>query len=1547
MQNIIKAPNLVDLVYPPEGTYNATNYYNLDVNLDGTDCLGICSYNKYVNSWTSTTDVPFRIGKPSIGATNHFIVKIRVDGGDTETYSIVIGHDDLYQICTLTNLSYGKHTIEFGVWLTASGATLVDTMDFPEEERLQFTVLPPWCVFQNQNGDMLYHFQNRVTAIGVNQPVLFVDGDDPVNNHSRFEYWTTHLNDVLAADPNLDLNSKDIYMLMFRDSRRDARLNAMSTLQAIQYVHNHITDSYPNAMIEGTIVAGFSLGGILSRYALAFAEEHNIQHFCSEYIAIDSPQRGASLNVNFQQSVEDMNSYLLAAGYAGFSHLGSDLNKALKATDIFKKGLTSDSAKQLIRTNKYAGASNSNQAYIDGTNECNRFFSEINVEDHWSNHSTVVLNSLSNPRPGFPYKQNNIKCVAISNGSLELSGVENGNDDIISWWLMVGSYTTHGEDYDKQPGSTFGFKSDDDIFPLNYDPVLVPTRSALYLKPASNSNPNNIDNQFLISNYNAFSFPSNVTTPEAKQEYIKDHSYFDEVMYKQPSSDPSWFWKHGLDDDYTNATASNVIARVLEWSSNPMNRATSIISGSVSNFDHSNITIKAYIGSYELVLGSDCDHVQSDGTFRVPYTLMNDADVKLVFIKSGYIPTTKHFHFDYNETHGTINSFPSANVSLFPFSYGNILVGQTNNVSFQTINDALSYIWGVVNGPDYDNSPIVIKVYRGEYPGTLYLHSDGHIPSLTLEGESDGVIIKGGDLNNSAINCFDIPYITLRNLTVTRFNENCNRGISLSGAIEMATVENCILTDCCSPGVGTVLSSNVPSVIRDCEIYGNHTSDDMGALFLNSVAADMTTIQNCKIHDNDVGNEGAIYITGSSPKLITGCTIYNNHAQFSEQSTTIKCVNAENVEICYNLIYSNSNEEDPENPVYSINLLNSGTTSHPVYVHNNTIDHNQCGIKNERTTNDEPKGYVKITNNVVKNLSYGISFSNFPSQRIQMSYNDIFHYSAGGTGIDVNGYIPNLSANPGMIYTDPQLSSDFRPIWNATTKSICIDAGDPDPYPLLHSDYLPWDEDTDHSRFDIGALTPWNTGHRNGLITLEKSEVWNWVSIPAIDYPNSSRYADNITNVFNNFRENDLFLSGNQYRTMEDLQWLYNTESGRVVWGLNSSLFYFSDPNHHVRSQYGYKIKLRQDAGPETKQIEFDGFQPGNPGNPITSLELMPPVAGANGCTVNPETGVLEREVWLGYFLDKSMNPFVALTSVLPHIVAIKSQEWCMERELVLNANNMLTYSDTWIGPMSAGHEGGFVINPGEMVAVRYIGTSDMQFHWGGENPEPPISPIFKREKAEHFVYNEKIDYLPIFAYLDLSGYEEGKAPAEIAIYVDGVCKGAEKIKGEEIQLKAYILDDPVLEGKTVEFKYWSPIKSGSQANPTYQVLDNHTGTYTTQFASLNHSGNYIKIKLDNPDADNPQLPMVTALMGNYPNPFNPDTIIRFSLVNESKVTLDVFNIKGQKVRTLVNETKAAGFYSSKWDGRDDNGNQVSSGVYFYRLNADKNSLTKKMILMK
>ncbi|RMG63673.1 MAG: DNRLRE domain-containing protein [Calditrichaeota bacterium] len=98
-------------------------------------------------------------------------------------------------------------------------------------------------------------------------------------------------------------------------------------------------------------------------------------------------------------------------------------------------------------------------------------------------------------------------------------------------------------------------------------------------------------------------------------------------------------------------------------------------------------------------------------------------------------------------------------------------------------------------------------------------------------------------------------------------------------------------------------------------------------------------------------------------------------------------------------------------------------------------------------------------------------------------------------------------------------------------------------------------------------------------------------------------------------------------------------------------------------------------------------------------------------------------------------------------------------------------------------------------------------------------------------------------------------------------------------------------------------------------------------------------------DIDEPGL-RDFELVQNYPNPFNPSTTIEYRLNRATEVSLKIFNVLGQEIRTLVQARQTAGTYRVVWDGRDARGQRMPGGVYFYRLKTDRSSVVKKMILL-
>ena len=96
-----------------------------------------------------------------------------------------------------------------------------------------------------------------------------------------------------------------------------------------------------------------------------------------------------------------------------------------------------------------------------------------------------------------------------------------------------------------------------------------------------------------------------------------------------------------------------------------------------------------------------------------------------------------------------------------------------------------------------------------------------------------------------------------------------------------------------------------------------------------------------------------------------------------------------------------------------------------------------------------------------------------------------------------------------------------------------------------------------------------------------------------------------------------------------------------------------------------------------------------------------------------------------------------------------------------------------------------------------------------------------------------------------------------------------------------------------------------------------------------------------------PTIPHISGLNSIYPNPFNPSTTIKYGVTDQSKVEINIYNLKGQKIRSLVQESKNPGTYSIVWNGNDDNLRQVSSGIYLIRMNAGGKTTQQKVVISK
>ncbi len=148
-------------------------------------------------------------------------------------------------------------------------------------------------------------------------------------------------------------------------------------------------------------------------------------------------------------------------------------------------------------------------------------------------------------------------------------------------------------------------------------------------------------------------------------------------------------------------------------------------------------------------------------------------------------------------------------------------------------------------------------------------------------------------------------------------------------------------------------------------------------------------------------------------------------------------------------------------------------------------------------------------------------------------------------------------------------------------------------------------------------------------------------------------------------------------------------------------------------------------------------------------------------------------------------------------------------------------------------------------------------------------------------------------------------------------------------------------------------VNISTEHNYSYTDMTTQQNTeyyYWLQSAEMDGTIEYygpIKIKTGEPQITPPVILLVTQLKSAYPNPFNPSTMISFDIAQQDRVVIEIFNSKGQKIKTLYDQVVSPGHHQVLWDGTDSNSTKSSSGMYFYRMTAGKYSETHKILMMK
>jgi len=305
--------------------------------------------------------------------------------------------------------------------------------------------------------------------------------------------------------------------------------------------------------------------------------------------------------------------------------------------------------------------------------------------------------------------------------------------------------------------------------------------------------------------------------------------------------------------------------------------------------------------------------------------------------------------------------------------------------------------------------------------------------------------------------------------------------------------------------------------------------------------------------------------------------------------------------------------------------------------------------------------------------------------------------------------------------------------------------------------------------------------------------------------------------------------------------------------------------------------------------------------------------------------------------------------------------------DAVLGSNQSVSITTFDAVPAGLGNPAGFRV--GLIMGLNYTGNVTITLNYTGGD-------------VDHIYYQSGLDWLPAINVIVGAGTITFTVPAVpgkgdlpimmtegdvflpvvlssfTAIYTAGQFVGINWITQTETDMSGYYIyrnENPNLNSAYVI----SPIIPGTNTSTEHsygyqdtEVELNHSYYYWLEMREMNGTSSFagpVNVNLGNGGTDNPPpvVPVFTELKSVFPNPFNPSTTIMYFVRDEGRVNVEIYNLKGQMVRQLVNKNQLPGSHRAYWDGKDKDGNACSSGIYYVRFTCGKIAQYRKMVLMK
>jgi len=404
------------------------------------------------------------------------------------------------------------------------------------------------------------------------------------------------------------------------------------------------------------------------------------------------------------------------------------------------------------------------------------------------------------------------------------------------------------------------------------------------------------------------------------------------------------------------------------------------------------------------------------------------------------------------------------------------------------------------------------------------------------------------------------------------------------------------------------------------------------------------------------------------------------------------------------------------------------------------------------------------------------------------------------------------------------------------------------------------------------------------------ADGWNWVSFPVMD----PEYSHPTNHVLAPIANPDILEEVRRYVPFAGYK--------KIYWDFDH--WHVPPEMETFRSIDGYKIKMNN-----TADLTVAGYWE----DPTTGIPLYE-----------------GEENWIGYFLPETQDCEDAFGEDWDKVISIKAENWYYH----IPYQNPTKYVPEEECPRPGPPR---PLECGEGYIVK-VDEDILDFTWrnSGNTKEP-----YGKAESDYFTFEEAADYMPIF--VDSSEVTEGVN--EVGVFIDDECIGASKVEEYPVLILAYVEDDNLRDGSELSFQLYNGTKNVATQVNGVAVYDPVTFAYVDRPVYLNKD-DFVIVRLNTEEA--PEIPREFTLSQNYPNPVQSSTTISFSTAEGAEnPEIEIYNVKGQLVKDLGVTGYELRVGKAVWDGKDNNGNQLSNGIYFYKFISGEKTAVKKMILLR